>query len=186
MKAVLMSFSIYWLYLILEDKKKEEVRKHIPQSKDWNKIVKMYANKSKRELMRIPAIYREKYRKLMGKVVGEFTCDSYRKGKADNLVQAYCHNSDETCLTDRELLLYANTGKPVYFLHISDLKIYEQPKELGEFKVECKEFGKDKPFCDDCNYERYYASEHYSECLCDGIKPITRPPQSWCYVEDIA
>ena len=176
MKSVLMTFSIYWLYLVLEDKKEEEVRKYIPRAKDWDKIVKMYAGKNKRELMRIPKVHREKYRKLMGKVVGEFVNDSTRKGKADNLIQAYYHNDpDKTCLSDQELVDYANTGKPVYFLHISDLKIYDKPKELNEFyKV-----GKHNA-CVNGNRTCYYVREDFCrECKYS----IKRPPQSWCYIE---
>ena len=52
-----------------------------------------------------------------------------------------------------------------YAWHISDLKIYDKPKELGEFRKVCLN-GK----CSDCIYE---------ECK------ITRPPQSWCYVEEL-
>ena len=160
MKSILMSFSIYWLYLIFEDIKREEARKAIPTSEDWNKRVICYAGKNKRELMRIPTAFREKYRRLMGKVVGEFICDSIRKGRADNLSQAYCHNSEETCLTDKELVFYATRGKPLYFLHISDLKAYVKPKELGEFS---------KPRG---TIIRAFESQF-----------ITTPPQSWRYME---
>ena len=60
-----------------------------------------------------------------------------------------------------------------YGWHISDLKIYDKPKELKEFQKPCK---MDLPMCDRC--------EHYSiwDSRCENI---TRPPQSWCYVEEI-
>ena len=44
----------------------------------------------------------------------------------------------------------------VYGWHISDLKIYDKPKELAEFS----KYGFDEPV------------------------PLKRPPQSWMYVED--
>ena len=100
MKSVLMSISIYWLYLILEGKKTVDVRKTIPKSQNWNKRIILYATRNKRELMRIPFEFREKYRKLMGKVVVEFTCDFIRRGRADNIIQAYYNNDYETCLSD--------------------------------------------------------------------------------------
>lgn len=57
------------------------------------------------------------------------------------------------------------------YLHISDLKIYDKPKELSDFgKFECK----------DCGPER--------ECLwkCDcGFISLKRPPRSWCYVREL-
>lgn len=178
MVSVLMSISIYWLYLILEGKKTEEVRKHFPKAKLWNKKVLLYATQSKRELMRIPKAHREKYSKLMGKVVGEFVCDRIRKGKADNLLQAYYHNNpSETQLTDLELVEYANTGKPVYFLHISDLKMYDTPKKLNEFyKV-----GK-RDACVNGNRTCYYAQEDFCRECNYSIK---HPPQSWGYVEAV-
>lgn len=173
MKSTLMTFSIYYLYLELEGKKTEEVRKHIPTAKDWDKKVLMYANKSKRELMRIPKVHREKYSKLMGKVVGEFTCDYIRKGKADNLGQAYIHNDpDVTRLSDQELVDYANKGKPVYFLHISDLKIYDTPKELYEYLS----YKKHKKCLElDC-----FGAECWG---CENNAIVVFPPQSFNYVE---
>ena len=51
-------------------------------------------------------------------------------------------------------------GKPLYAWHISDLVIYDKPKELSEFEgLRKTKFG----------YEPI---------------EIKRPPQSWCYVEE--
>ena len=68
-----------------------------------------------------------------------------------------------------------------YGWHISDLKIYDKPKELSEFsKPECEKDG------DTCFHCRYSINVGYYECPewgCD--RSIIRPPQSWCYVEEI-
>ncbi len=70
--------------------------------------------------------------------------------------------------------------------HISNLKIYDKPKELGEFSRICTDFYNGK-HCDECKYfidGRCYEYDE-SDCGCDGLKPIERPPQSWCYVEGL-
>lgn len=76
------------------------------------------------------------------------------------------------CVWVNEFCSYGN-GKPLYGWHISNLVIYDKPKELSEFS----------------KYNNTY--NIYDNALgwaFDGklksIK-ITRPPQSWCYVESI-
>ena len=93
-----------------------------------------------------------------GEVIGEFVCDKVESRPFGNGIAAYYSNEVGTCLSDVELRLYATAGKPLYFWHISDLIIYDEPKELSEFR-HC---GK--------NY-------HFNPI-------ITKPPQSWCYVEE--
>lgn len=100
-----------------------------------------------------------------GKVIGEFVCDklfllhpyTYDGGNADlrhrKLIQTFEGSSKEneilaaTCLTQDEMFDYIGAGNYGYGWHISDLKIYGNPKELSEFG-------------------------------------LTRPPQSWQYVEE--
>ncbi len=59
-----------------------------------------------------------------------------------------------------------------YGWHISDLLIYDQPRELSEFQRATDP-------CDSCHAEYTWG--------CTGCKKlggdIKRPPQSWCYVE---
>lgn len=66
---------------------------------------------------------------------------------------------------------------------ISDLVIYDKPKELREFYKYCG----DNPDCDGCEAHYYTNTECGLEDYCcskiDGCRPITRPPQSWCYCE---
>ena len=64
---------------------------------------------------------------------------------------------------------------------MKDLVIYEKPKELGEFKKECN------GVC--LNREKnIYCQKVIDKRLdvwvkCDCKIPLTRPPQSYCYVE---
>jgi len=81
------------------------------------------------------------------------------------------------CLTEKEVLKYmgGQYNKDMYFWHISDLVIYDKPKELEVFR---------KPDIP------YHAIEEQNGNLIfyDGWtagRPITRPPQNWCYVEEL-
>lgn len=188
MKSVLISIQPYYVFLIIArrmgwhipQEKTVEVRKNFPKDSAWNKRVHIYCSKNRKSFNRIPAQYQPFMEKLLGKVVGNFECDSIRKGGADNTLQAYYHNNPaETCLTDQELVLYANFGKPLYFWHISDLKVYDVPKDLGEFRKTfiCKK----NENCGECEN----GIGKISNSDCKFSYPITTVPQSWCYVEEL-
>ena len=128
-----------------------------------------------------------------GKIIGEFICDKVYKiepifsfydcysGYDDSSDSSYFEDysiDDErlkkTCLTQQDLCIYGK-GEPLYGWHISDLKIYDKPKELSEFCIPCK------VSCENCKNPLYF------ECWCEekGKKIVTRPPQSWMYVEEV-
>lgn len=77
---------------------------------------------------------------------------------------------DKSCLSWEELRKYVGNGRNTFYGYsISDLKIYDRPKELSEFwTIKCTN---KKGHCSDCKSKP------------DCIKRIIRPPQSWCYVE---
>ena len=105
-----------------------------------------------------------------GKVIGEFTCD--RIYELAPLNHAPDDVEKQACLTREEIVNYLKgTG---YGWHISDLRIYDTPKELSEFKTLCRVDA-------DCCACPYY---NYTKMDCDG-RVIGRPPQSWCYVDDV-
>lgn len=112
-----------------------------------------------------------------GKVIGEFTCDAITRvnicGFWDDSGKQLDNRLKETCLTTEEFCKYLgeNVG---YGWHISDLLIYDAPKELSEFKTLCRVDA-------DCCACPYY---NYTKMGCDG-RVIGRPPQSWCYVDDV-
>lgn len=173
MKSVLRSAKPYWIYLILTGKKSVEVGKDFPKSEDWNRVVEMYCSKDKRSFNRIPEKDREWVRKYLGKVACRFVCD-----KIDTFTpteHGICINRFlslyESCLSVEEMREYAN-GKQIYGWHISDLKIYDKPKEMGEFRKLCHY---KISFClgENCEYWGYSGCENF----------LTKPPQSWCYVE---
>lgn len=129
---------------------------------------------------------------LNGKVIGEFVCDEIYDitphfDKPDFCNKYICewkYGALTVCLSFTEINEYLK-GKKGYGWHISDLKIYDKPRELWEFKTKCKEYGSDNPNCTECNYYIDGMCYEYdeSDCGCSGRKPITRPFQSWGYVE---
>ncbi|MCH5315448.1 MAG: hypothetical protein J1E81_06010 [Eubacterium sp.] len=169
MKAVLRSAKPYWIYLMLTGKKKIEVGKDFPKSADWDKTVELYCSNDKRSFNRIPEKDREWMRKYLGKVACRFICLKLEKFTVGSL---RCDDIEElACLSYSEMLNYfykpneldGKTVKFGYAWHISDLQIYDTPKVLGEFKQKVKK----------CTNGVYYSVK----------KPLTRPPQSWQYVE---
>lgn len=141
-----------------------------------------------------------------GKVIGEFVCDKIENFRYDALEMTYfARKYQDANLLNEEFF----TGTQVtyqeaydycegmtfgeedtdyfYGWHISNLVIYDKPKELSEFKTECKEWDKDNPYCDDCKYFIDCRGYEYdeSDCACDGLKPVERPPQSYMFVEEL-
>ena len=121
-----------------------------------------------------------------GKVIGEFICDRIDKfagrwfGDYTRPFGTEAKILRESCLTLDELTNYLSL-KNGYAWHISDLKIYDKPKELSEFKKEnvCYKSG---------DWETLGCWEggcvHQELGECDGrCSVVERPPQSWCYVE---
>lgn len=125
------------------------------------------------------------------KVIGEFVCDKVIKTCGWRLrgdtQQCAKRTIDEeafpklACLTIDEIVKYAGSeNREVCGLHISDLKIYDKPKELSEFKRPL-----DMPTCG------YTGCGSYETPLCAWLNKgcekriITRAPQSWQFVEEL-
>ena len=87
------------------------------------------------------------------------------------------------CVKYEELKKYIGIGiNQFYAWHISDLVIYDKPRELREFYTVCK---LNCEHCEMWGSVRVNAEEFDIDCKSDWFnhKPLTRPPQSWCYVE---
>lgn len=61
--------------------------------------------------------------------------------------------------------------------HISDLKIYNTPKKLSEFRRPCSYKG----LCHKC--KRFRANGPLSDIFCNS--ELNHPPKGWCYVKDL-
>lgn len=195
MKEIVRSVKPYWFYLICEGNKKAEIGKSRPKAEDWNKVVHLYCSQDKKSFNRIPQAYREKYKKYLGKVgarfignkIEDFHCfilnpqNHYEQQKIDDILKI-------TCLSSEELHNYLDEmdGQDLFSVwHISKLMVYDEPRKLSEFTRFCDGVGGNIG-CRGCKY--YYVENNestglYEECGCNNSIPITRPPQSWGYVE---
>lgn len=198
-KAVLISIQPYWVFLIIArimgwnipQDKTVEVRKDFPKDSEWNRRVHIYCSKSKKSFNRIPKEYQPLMAKFLGKVVGKFVCNKVVLYSFMNITPypdeertyfASDKNLSKTCLSMKEMENYGQ-GQPLYGWHISDLKIYDTPKELGEFRTvtSCKDWRFYEICSDVCGYAEN------NQCH-DGMvtKRVTVPPQSWRYVEELS
>ncbi len=170
MKSVLISIRPKWCELIASGKKTIEVRRTRPTIAVPFKCY-IYETQGRYEDMRDCKTF--KFWDIRQKVIGEFVCDLITGLRADNGIQIYYNGIKGTCLSDVEIIKYAG-GKKVYYWHISELKIYDKPKELGEFKK--------------INRHCWYADLGLAKRDCPKCKNadcfVSRPPQSWCYVEE--
>lgn len=184
MKAVLISIQPKWCEKIFNGEKTVEVRKTRPKI---DTPFKCYIYCTKINDMPLPE-YVELHQVTggrvddwCGKVIGEFVCDRIEEFTVGSL---RCDDiRKEACLSYGEVIdyFYKRDGsedlevKFGYGWHISDLKIYDNPKELGEFRKP------DKPYHE-------IIERDGSLMFMDGYEsgqPLTRPPQSWQYVEEI-
>lgn len=135
-KAVLISIRPMWSQKIMSGQKTVEVRKTRPK---MNPPFKCYI-----------------YKCGNGKVIGEFLCDEIIEDRT------YGHNEEfyrAACMSAYDAAAYAMQS-PMYGWHISDLRVYDHPRDLWEFTgLRQTRFGWEPV-------------------------PITRPPQSWRYVEE--
>lgn len=135
-KAVLIRIRPEWCEKIINGRKTIEVRKTRPK---MDTPFKCYI-----------------YKCGNGKVIGEFLCDEIIEDRT------YGHNEEfyrAACMSAYDAAAYAMQS-PMYGWHISDLRVYDHPRDLWEFTgLRETKYG-----------------------LAPG--PITRQPQSWRYVEE--
>lgn len=168
-KAVLISVRPKWCELIANGTKTVEVRKSRPKLHTPFKCY-IYCTQS--------GVALGAWGKH-GKVIGEFTCDRIY-GLAP-LNHAPDDVEQQACLTREEIVRYLKGVG--YGWHISDLKIYDVPKELNEFWFP-PELYCEKERCGGCPYDQVADVNGEYSFDCEWKRPLTRPPQSWCYVEE--
>jgi predicted transcriptional regulator len=141
MKSVLISIQPKWCELIASGKKTVEVRKTKPKIevpfKCYIYMTKGFASYP----VRINGYPYMCHNNGGMEVIGEFVCDQIFKinGELDEtFINSYdcgwIWTGDDACLSYFELDSYLK-GKNGYGWHISDLVIYDKPKELSEFGV---------------------------------------------------
>ena len=197
MKSILISIKPKYVAKILNREKTTEIRKTAPKC-ELPIDVYIYCTKG--------AFMGYLSKKYVGKVVAKFTLRKVEKLKiyvGSYIPVAILHTDSiptcslmekESCLTMDEIWKYTKTKG--YAWHISDLVIFDKPKELGEFKQS------KLPWPDKFKFgipweERYYYAlgkfhtEHLGKNKTineirdefDKSISIKHAPQSWCYVE---
>ena len=120
-----------------------------------------------------------------GKVIGEFTCERIAPITYDG-GRLWCPTnaafSPATCLSQAEIIAYIGDKGRCYGWHISDLRIYDTPRDLGEFWFP-PELYCEKERCGGCPYDQVADVNGEYRFDCEWKRPLTHPPQSWCYVE---
>lgn len=182
MKSVLISVKPKWCEKICRKigeanglpvyLKIEELRKSAPKEVPFTACI--YCTNSRFDITDIDDLASESVRIVSegrGKVIGEFVCDKVNYYPAHSAIAKYSYK--DTGVNAEEFIKYSK-GKDIYGWHISDLKIYDKPRELGEFKTP------NKPYHE-------IIERDGSLMFMDGYesgKPLTRAPQSWQYVEE--
>ena len=194
MKAILISIKPKWVAKILNREKTIEIRKTCPQvfkqlkPYDGCSIdVYIYCTKDKPYLAHATELFTGKYgcisndevsyeeHNLNGKVIAKFTLNKVEEIRTNLAMRFFTESSNEkellekSCLNSDQLFWYLAPQELKvkccgYAWHISNLVIFDKPKELSEFRNR-KLIG----YGMTCNY--------YS------AKPLTKAPQSWQFVE---
>ncbi len=217
MKSVLISIRPRWCELIANGEKTIEVRKtrtkietpfkcYIYCTKDAKDTDRLWILNEQRRteyggLAAVCANLEENpaaHRIGNGQVIGEFVCDEIFPIRVfeNGTIQDYMfHRMEKSCVPYEDIANYIGNDRGGYGWHISDLKIYDKPRELSEF------FTADKEAIRQCENRKqsYYAftdtgyikNGFYCKKKDDWCfggckrKVLTRPPQSWCYVEEL-
>lgn len=189
MKSVMLSIRPKWCKKIIDGEKTVEVRKTRPKMETPFKCY-IYCTSGRPDL-NIPISPKRLMQDYLdtgsmhslncplgnGKVIGEFICNEISRIAIP--YPAYQHLLDrrwidKSCLTYMELHRYCYHND-AYFWHIADLKIYDKPRGLTEFRRSCS----NDLCCEAC------AMYSNNNGICsNGALPLRRPPQSWCYVEE--
>lgn len=170
-KAVLLSIKPVWCGKIVLKEKTVEVRKTKPEISKPPFKCYIYCTKERSKMGWLRIVPGKGWQRLDGTVIGEFVCDDIRR-----IGPEYCVVKEDiesaiagSCLTIPQVKNYAGWKpglsyadlKDLYSWHISDLKIYDIPRKMEEFTG--------------LQRTRF------------GMRPVEvrRPPQSWCYVEEL-
>lgn len=221
-KAVMISIKPEWCKLIADGEKTLEIRKTAPKLGTPFKVY-IYCTKPKSKndlglcldkgdfgnLKEVGFVYKCNYETakilniqiLSGKVIGEFICDGFHWFGVP--YPAFQNEMDKeilkrSCCEYYPLHRYAHHDTLVGW-SISNLVIYDEPKELSKFYIS------DNAAIQSCKHREIVGQPEYKTahngwikgsyiCNANGepdwctkckVKPIIRPPQSWFYVEEL-
>lgn len=161
--AVLISIRPMWCELIAGGKKTTEIRKTCPKIATPFKCY-IYQTKHKWACSLLRSFgceaLADRLESECGMVIGEFICNRIHKFQVfdnGNVQDWWFGELNKSCLKYDEISNYIGRNKRGFSWNISELKIYDKPKNINDF----------------------------STCLKGNNQPIKRPPQSWCYVKEL-
>lgn len=170
MKSILISIQPKWCELIANGEKTIEVRKTRPKIEPPFKCyIYMTATKERCRLWEYITAYQNSKGDILNgsqKVIGEFVCDEIIEDKRGENADVF---SKYALLSLDEQKKYGG-NKLLYGWHITEPKLFDEPLELKHFIKGCDDM-LDPQYGSYCGY-------------CPHPCNITRPPQSWCYVEE--
>ena len=187
MKSVLIAIRPQWVEKIASGQKTIEVRKTAPKEVPFKAYIYESRNGGHRwkHCNEKDSCYSYAPKNVgcyngRGKVIGEFICDNVERLEEHieqgGLYYILSDTFNEQAQLDNWELHDYGKGKTLYGWHISDLKIYDKPRELSEFSRPCSYSG----LCFSCKRTSFKKD---GNLLCNT--KITRPPQSWMHVEDL-
>lgn len=186
MKSVLISIRPELVEKIVSGKKTIEVRKTKPSiPTPFKAYIYCCKSKSQGRYRGYEGAYENSEGEIVfaqQHVIGKFICDKVypikyqgnRYSVADEEQSVTNEIARQSCLDYDDMVSYLG-NKDGYGWHISQLKIYDKPKELKDFLLPCG--GK---ICWGCNL----LNVKESDCINRGKRYATLPPQSWCYVQE--
>lgn len=180
MKSVLISIRPQWVEKIASGQKTIEVRKTAPKEVPFKAYI--YCSKEKKQDDIIWAGAFGDRGKWNGHIIGEFICDKVYpiKNKGSSFLVANEEQgvtneiARQSCLYYDDMVSYFG-NKDGFGWRISDLKIYDRPRELSEFYTKKK--------CNLCKKSGYESTACMYDEDCKVPMSITRAPQSWQYIE---
>ena len=168
---VLISIQPQWCSLIKYGSKIWEIRKNKPILQPPFKCL-VYETKGKNG-------------EGAGKIIGEFVCDriveiGYSPYNHGEYICDVENIHRDSCVDFATMFDYLADGMG-YAWHISELFLYDNPKAIQSFQTYCN--------CKDCEKCQYHSwdyvpcsDEKELVCTVSQKKPLSRAPQSWCYV----
>lgn len=210
MKSVLISIRPRWCKLIANGKKTVEVRKSKPKLEAPFKVY-IYCTQEKR---RYSPWSGKVIGEFVCDRIYQYASDLFRSAPVEGTDISTEEIARLSCLSAKELYEYEHSAEPrenciylvgVYGWHISNLVIYDKPKLVSEF-YKCGALSMEdlvEELCCYCSQTDYsdkkeihtpsgvwmcegtWCGEAYQAYLDDEFA-MTRPPQSWCYVEELA
>lgn len=188
MKAVMLSLRPQWCEKIFNGSKSIEVRKSRPSIPTPFKVY-VYQTKHNGGKAIVSEVLNSVYGG--GKVIGSFVCDKIistcgwrlkgHTGRCAKRTKSEEEFPKNACLSIEEIIEYSgNENLKIYGWHITEPKLFDKPRELCEFYAPCRK-GKETAdeSCKGCSYA--FKGVSTGEIICDNA--ITRPPQSFCYIE---